>query len=125
MMNSSVLLSGLMIAFGASAAFAQQAPVDRGKQVYDYWCATCHGAGPGHPGTQALEVKYKGTGLPAQLAERSDLTPDMIRFFVRNGLSVMPIFRKTEVSDADLDAVVAYLSRPRATPTATAAPASR
>jgi (+)-pinoresinol hydroxylase len=117
MKNLNVVPSGLLIALCASPAFAQQAPVERGKQVYDYWCATCHGAGSGHPGTQSLEVKYKGTGLPAQLAERTDLTADMVRFFGRNGLSVMPIFRKTEVSDADLDAVVAYLTRPRPAPT--------
>jgi mono/diheme cytochrome c family protein len=32
---------------------------------------------------------------------------------VRNGITVMPPFRKTEVTDAQLDAIVAYLTRPR------------
>ena len=42
------------------------------------------------------------------------LTPQSVRFFTRNGVSIMPMFRKTEVSDGDLDAVAAYLTRRRA-----------
>jgi hypothetical protein len=61
-------------------------------------------------GTQALEAKYKGS-KPALLEERTDLTPELVRFYVRHGSGVMPFFRKTEVSDADLDALAAYLSR--------------
>ncbi len=32
---------------------------------------------------------------------------------MRHGVSIMPFFRKTEISDADLDAIGAYLSRER------------
>lgn len=62
------------------------------------------------PGTTALVAEYKGA-LPGLLEERTDLTPQLIRFFVRNGVSIMPFFRKTEVSDEDLDAMVVYLTR--------------
>jgi mono/diheme cytochrome c family protein len=34
-----------------------------------------------------------------------------VKTFVRNGVSIMPFFRKTEISDADLDAIAAYLTR--------------
>ena len=51
---------------------------------------------------------------PALLEDRTDLTAGPVRFFVRRGVSIMPFFRKTEVSDADLDAIAAYLTRPRA-----------
>jgi hypothetical protein len=64
------------------------------------------------PGTAALRAKYAGK-VPAPLADRTDLTPASIRFFVRNGVSIMPFFRKTEVSDADLEALIAYLTRTR------------
>jgi hypothetical protein len=30
---------------------------------------------------------------------------------VRNGISIMPIFRKTEISDVDLDLIADYLTR--------------
>jgi mono/diheme cytochrome c family protein len=47
---------------------------------------------------------------PAALEERTDLVPKRTRAFVRNGVSVMPPFRKTEISDADLAALTAYLA---------------
>jgi mono/diheme cytochrome c family protein len=78
--------------------------------VYDYWCAPCHAPGPGHPGTQALEAKYNGDP-PAVLIEREDLTPETVALFVRQGVSVMAPFRKTEVSDADLAALGAYIAQ--------------
>jgi mono/diheme cytochrome c family protein len=61
-------------------------------------------------GTAALEIKYKGE-KPALLEERTDLTPEVVAFFVRKGSGVMPPFRPTEVSDDDLKALGAYLSR--------------
>jgi mono/diheme cytochrome c family protein len=101
---------------GASTGFAQQRDtvLQRGNEAYQYWCATCHGAGPGHPGTTALAAKYKGA-LPGLLEDRTDLTSTAVRFAVRRGTSIMPFFRKTEVSDADLDAITQYLMRRRNT----------
>jgi (+)-pinoresinol hydroxylase len=82
----------------------------RGYVQYQDYCAVCHGEGTGKPGTIALKEKYNGTE-PALLAERTDLTQALIKTYVRNGISVMPFFRKTEISDADLDAIAAYLTR--------------
>jgi len=94
-------------------ALAQDAAaVEHGRQVFAYWCAPCHAPGPKHPGTQALEALYKGS-KPAPLEQRTDLVPTLTQTFVRTGVSVMPPFRKTEISDADLAALAAYLA-PRA-----------
>lgn len=82
----------------------------RGYVQYQDYCSMCHGEGVGKPGTMALQAKYKGAE-PALLEKRTDLTPELIKTYVRNGISVMPIFRKTEISDADLDAIAAYLTR--------------
>ncbi len=87
---------------------ADEATIQRGEKVFDYWCATCHALRL--PGTVALQAKYKGA-KPALLNERTDLTPAVTKTFVRKGVSVMPPFRKTEVSDTDLDALAAYLAR--------------
>jgi len=84
--------------------------INTGEKVYDNWCAPCHNSGPNHPGTATLQARYKGTP-PAALKERIDLTPELVRTFVRQGVSIMPFFRKTEISDADLTALAAYLSR--------------
>lgn len=82
-----------------------------GKAVYDYWCATCHADSPGLAGTLALQTKYEGA-LPAALDQRTDLQPETVEFFVRNGVAWMAPFRKTEISDAQLAAIGAYLSAP-------------
>jgi mono/diheme cytochrome c family protein len=82
----------------------------RGYIQYERLCAVCHGSGPDKPGTRALREKYHGT-LPALLAERTDLAADYIKHVVRGGAYVMPPFRKTELSDADLGEIVAYLTR--------------
>jgi mono/diheme cytochrome c family protein len=101
------------IMLSASAAFAQgDAVVQKGNETYQYWCATCHGRGVGTPGTTALRAKYKGA-LPGPLEDRTDLTAQGIRVVVRRGTSIMPFFRKTEVSDRDLDAIAQYLTRRR------------
>lgn len=104
----------LLLIGSATTADAQNRPAaDKGRELYQYWCATCHGRGTGNPGTVALQAKYGGKS-PALLEDRTDLTASGVRLFVRRGVSIMPFFRKTEVSDADLDAIAAYLTRPRA-----------
>jgi (+)-pinoresinol hydroxylase len=96
--------------------------IEAGNAVFEKWCLPCHGARvdtgfPGtsntmYPGTAALAIKYKGA-QPALLEERTNLTPELVKFIVRNGLYGMPRTRKTEVSDMELDAIAAYLTRPR------------
>lgn len=92
------------------APASRAALIARGEDVYQYWCHTCHGPEMLKPGTQSLTIKYQGA-LPAALAERTDMTPEFVKFYVRTGIAVMPFFRPTEISNADLDALAAYLSR--------------
>lgn len=110
---------GLGLAAAACVAQAKDDPASRieaGRQLYELHCVACHGAGPGVPpfpglaGTAALGAKYGGA-KPALLTERTDLTPELVTHFVRQGVSVMPFYRKTEISDAELAALGAYLSR--------------
>jgi len=82
----------------------------KGYVEYQRFCSACHGEGVGRPGTLALQAKYKGA-VPALLDKRTDLTREFVKTTVRNGVTVMPFFRKTEISDADLDAIAAYLTR--------------
>jgi len=90
--------------------FAQVPDPTHGREVYEHWCSPCHApGGRKHPGTSALEILYKGE-KPAVLEERKDLTPELVAAFVRNGVKIMPPFRKTEISDKDLADIGAYLS---------------
>jgi (+)-pinoresinol hydroxylase len=117
----------LALAIGAQRAGATDAPPtiewtwstvaarpgdSRGYVLFQADCSVCHGTGAAKPGTRALAAKYKGA-RPALIDARTDLAPDYIRNIVRHGVSVMPPFRKTELSDTDLDALVAYLTRRR------------
>jgi (+)-pinoresinol hydroxylase len=111
-MKKTLYLAAIAAVSCGAGAHAQDAPAQRGHEVFQNWCAPCHAPGPRHPGTQALESLYKGA-KPAALEQRTDLVPELTRAFVRTGVSVMPPFRKTEISDADLTALAAYLA-PRA-----------
>jgi mono/diheme cytochrome c family protein len=110
-----LLLWGAVGALVLGGTLAAQVPAKgdpaRGKAVFDYWCATCHARGPGNPGTQSLEVKYRGQGIPAALEDRTDLSPPVTALFVRKGVALMPPFRKTEISDAELRDLSAYLAK--------------
>jgi mono/diheme cytochrome c family protein len=87
-------------------AYAAESQAEQGREVYQKWCAPCHGTGLGKPATAAAAAH----GIkPAVLEQRTDLTPKMIETAVRKGVYFMPRFRKTEISNADLAAISAYL----------------
>ncbi len=102
----------LLTLVGISAQAQETGSVTNGKAVYDYWCIYCHGEsalGP-LPGTASLQVKYNGA-IPALLEERTDLAAEYIRVVVRTGLYGMPITRQVEVSNSELEDIIAYLTR--------------
>jgi mono/diheme cytochrome c family protein len=111
---AAIAFAGLMAASDAAAQAADQVQLGRAK--FEYACAPCHAAGPGDdgramlPGTQSLQLKYKGE-KPALLEQRTDLPPEILKTFVRRGSWSMPAFRKTEVSDAEIVAIAAYLAQ--------------
>lgn len=92
----------------ALAAAPAAAPAS-GEQVYGRWCVHCHAPGRGNPGTQSLQVKYGGR-VPAVLLDRTDLTAEAVAVFVRQGVQSMPPFRKTEITDAELAALSAWVA---------------
>ena len=130
-MKQQHVVAVVLVAVGASAEVSAQEPpfpiaawsrttaavedsgpaTERGAAVFSNWCSACHSRGPQNaPGTASLQNKYQGS-VPAALEDRRDLTPEVIKVFVRNGVAMMAPFRKVEVSDADLDALSAYLAR--------------
>lgn len=105
----------LTLALGAGSARAEAPDVATGRAVFGHVCAPCHGMGPGTdgaamlPGSAALAAKYQGK-VPPFLERRADLDAATIRAFVRHGSGAMPMFRATEISDAEIAAVAAYLA---------------
>lgn len=61
----------------------------------------------------ALQRRYGGNPS-AFLEQRGDLNADYVRQVVRHGISFMPSFRKTEISDAEVASLAAYLAKPHA-----------
>ena len=105
------MMRGVLILSLALASGAHAAPDPKnGKAEFDNWCASCHAANPRLAGTLALQTKYEGK-IPAALEARTDLTPDVVAAFVRNGIAWMAPFRKTEICDAELADLGAYLTR--------------
>ena len=110
-----VALVGWTLAFGPGAAVAGGAESDaalsaqeqQGKRLFNHTCVYCHG--PGVWGTNRLSKRMDKEH--ALLENRTDLSPDAIQAIVRNGIGSMPPLRKTELSDADVAAIVAYLTR--------------
>lgn len=106
------LMLSCLVVMAAAPAFAQDAAA--GKASFQHTCEPCHGKGVGDdgrallPGTDALRIKYQGS-LPAALEDRSDLTADAIKTYVRQGSWSMPPFRKTELTDAEIVDIAAYL----------------
>lgn len=85
--------------------------VRSGRESFERWCLVCHGTTASNSaGTRSLQNKYKGS-KPALLTERTDLTEGYIEFVVRDRLSPMIPFRKTEITDAELALLAQYLAR--------------
>jgi mono/diheme cytochrome c family protein len=83
-----------------------------GKRAFELRCGYCHLAGG--MGTNLL-IKQRiaaGEGPEmALLANRKDLAPDYIKTVVRQGKNAMPPQTRVDITDAELDAVAAYLGK--------------
>lgn len=93
--------------YAQAQSAAASAQVESGAKVYQYWCVECHNA-RGF-GTLSLERRYQGA-VPAILDQRRDLNSAFVDYVVRNGMSFMPSFRKTEITNQELAALSAYLT---------------
>lgn len=109
---SATLMLGIVGAGGtahaASAAAVSPEALEKGARLFVKNCIMCHERGMDNPGTAALSYLYgKGKGA---LADRDNLTPDFVRYFVRNGRGLMPAFRTGELNDEELKVLAEYLS---------------
>ncbi len=104
---TSLVLSSALASLTTPAAAAEM----NGKEVFDHYCTYCHGSGEG-PGTMQLSrTRGKDKGL---LAQRTDLAPQYIQYVVRHGLRSMPPFVPSDLTDAKLKALVAFLTKQQA-----------
>jgi mono/diheme cytochrome c family protein len=98
----------LMLALVCVARDAGAAQMS-GAELFAHYCSYCHGTGDG-PGSAQL-AKTRGTDK-ALLLRRTDLAPDYIQYVVRHGLKAMPPFVPSDLTDARLKVLAAYLTSP-------------
>ena len=82
---------------------------NQGEAVFQKWCDGCHMDSPFAPGTIQLR-QLRGKDLSLVL-KRTDLKPDFLRHIVRKGMNGMPLFRRTEISDEELEQLIDFLVR--------------
>jgi mono/diheme cytochrome c family protein len=106
-----MLVFGMAATVGLETATADEAALSaqeqEGKRLFNHTCVYCHG--PGVWGTNRLAKRMDKEH--AVLENRTDLSAGAIQAIVRNGIGSMPPLRKTELSDADVTAIAAYLTR--------------
>ena len=110
MRSTSVLLLASALLLVVAQNGRAQDEVSRGEAIYQARCEYCHGDGPQKGGTMMLQRRYQGS-RPAVLHQRTDLAAQFIRVMVRTNTPGMAPVRITEVSEQELDALIAYLTR--------------
>lgn len=103
---------GILIAvsLGTDALTAERplsAEAARGKMIYEERCVHCHQKQfwAGNRIRQRMGDQY------APLDQRTDLNAAYIHQALRRGVGSMIPYRRTELSDAEIDALAAYLTR--------------
>jgi mono/diheme cytochrome c family protein len=92
-------------------AVAQDAKVEKGKQVYDATmpkCKTCHaigGVGNAKGALDAVGAKLKADEIKAWVRTPKEMTEKT----KAARKPAMPVYAKEKLSDEDLDALTAYL----------------
>jgi mono/diheme cytochrome c family protein len=98
-----LLLAAQLAAGGISAANAAD-----GKALYRERCGMCHQTIGMAVGILSRRPADASKGL---LEERADLSAAFVQAAARSGIANMPRIARGEVSDAELAAIAAYLSR--------------
>jgi mono/diheme cytochrome c family protein len=106
-MKYTALGTCLMLVFIGLATPALGAEMT-GKEIFDHYCSYCHGADDA-PGTMQLR-RTRGKDQ-ALLTERTNLRADYIEYVVRHGLRSMPPFAPSDLTDARLKALAAFLAK--------------
>jgi mono/diheme cytochrome c family protein len=104
------LIAIAAIASVATAAEPSLTPEQQqGKSLYEATCNYCHNA-------RGFATERLRTRLPEDrsiLVDRTDLDSNYIRTIVRNGLASMPAYTPTDLNEAQIKSIAAYLTRAR------------
>lgn len=109
MIRLAIVAAGLVWA-GAARADAPLTPRRaEGERLFGQTCVYCHG----EHGWAARDLGRDRGPDKALIAHRDDLDPAYIRFVIRRGVGDMPAYTPTDITSAQIDEVVDYLTRNR------------
>ena len=104
-----LVVAGITAALAASAQDAEPSPAQTaprtGPEIFADKCIFCHDARGW--GTRSLARRIPEG--QAELLQRVELPPILVQYAVRRGAGSMPQFTPTEISDAELDVLAAWL----------------
>ncbi len=84
-----------------------QAETHPGEVVYQKWCDGCHMDSPFAPGT--IQLRNLRGNAQALIETRTDLSMAYLKLIIRRGMNGMPLFRRTEINEQELDDLIRYL----------------
>jgi len=105
-----LLASSLGVATAEPAPDGIDARPRSGEKSWRLFCEGCHKPGLEGPGTRVLADRLGWDKAP--LKGRQDLDPAYVKTVVRRGLIEMAPLRPTDITDEELDALIAYLRQP-------------
>jgi len=108
-MSRDALMAGLICTWVVLAVPASGAEMT-GQEVFGHYCAACHGAADGPGTTQLARTRGKEQAL---LVQRRNLTTEYVEYVVRHGLKAMPPFVPSDLTEARLQALSAFLAKSR------------
>ena len=85
------------------------AAVQNGERMFQRRCGVCHLEG----GMGTMVLARRLPPEQAKLLDRPGLQPAFVVSTVRNGMGAMPRMTRVDVTDAELNAIAAYLARSR------------
>ncbi len=108
----SIIVAAALAAWASQAVAADTdtgrlAPGQDGGALFNARCAVCHAAG----GMGANVLAGRLGPEKSLLANRTDLNADYVQYVARHGLGAMPRLSRVEVTDPELKAIAAYLTR--------------
>ena len=80
-----------------------------GERMFQRRCGVCHLEG----GMGTMVLARRLPPEQAKLQDRRDLRPELVVTTVREGMGAMPRMTRVDVTDAELNAIAAYLARSR------------
>ena len=107
-MRAGAFVFGFVAVAVAGGALAQDAPAD-GEKLFVEKCGMCHREADRVAGMGTFLIARRDPANDPMLERRKVLTPEYIHTAVRAGIINMPRISRAEVSDAQLDAIAAYL----------------